>query len=319
MDEDNKKEFIPWVERFRPKLLDQIISHTEIVDLINNGKFRNILFYGPPGTGKTSVIDAYARKIYSEYINVMVLNINASEERGKEIVRDKINNFIMTDSFISHLSKMVILDEVDSMTMEAQMMLRNVMEQTENIKFCLICNYIKKITSAIQSRCVLLKFSKLTYPDVRKKIDEIASELKIKNKIKVSGIKIIYKISDGDMRKAINILQSTYMAYDLVSEDTVAQCYGYPISKDIEQIDELFNFPIHECYDKIASLIKLRGYSLNDVITELTEITTNKFLDNKISGDTFRKIIKIFHYLELNLTVCSSEHIQLSGLVSANR
>jgi replication factor C subunit 3/5 len=320
MDEKDKKEFVPWVERFRPRLLENIISHEEIVEIIKTSKFKHILFYGPPGTGKTSVIEAYITKVYGENVPFMVLNINASEERGIETVKDKINNFIISGSFISKSSKIVILDEVDSMTLDAQMKLRYVMERDGDVKFCLICNYIKKIIPALKSRCVLLKFSRLNLKNIKDKINEIAVELKIKNKIKVSGINMIYKISKGDMRKAINILQATYMAYGEINENTVAQCYGYPIYNDIIQINDwLEHLQIQESYQKLSDLIKDKGYSIANIISELTELKTDQYINGILSEEQYKKLIRNFHDIEINLTIIPSEQIQLTGLISSNK
>jgi len=311
-------DILPWVERFRPKILSNILSQKHVIKIINEERFSHILLYGPPGCGKTSVIEAYIKQKYGSDSNIMVLNINTSEERGIDVVRDKINGFINSDGFIHEITRMVILDEVDAMTIDAQIVLSNVLEQSTSIKFCLICNYIKKIIPSIQSRCVLLKFSPLCKKHVKTKINEIAKIISFA--ITPPAIDLIYRISKGDMRKVINILQSTYMsAGNNIDINDVAKCNGYPLPEEIETILKwITKLSVKKCNNKLSELITEKGYSLANIITELTELVTTKFLNKEILSTQYSHIIMNMKPLELNLTVCPSEHIQQSGLISIN-
>ena len=149
---------LTWVEKYRPGALQELISHEDIIGTIrkflHEDKLPHLLFYGPPGTGKTSTILACAKEIYSpREFNSMVLELNASDDRGISVVRGQILNFASTRTIFNSGFKLVILDEADSMTNDAQNALRRIIEKfTDNVRFCLICNYLSKIIPALQSR-----------------------------------------------------------------------------------------------------------------------------------------------------------------------
>ena len=165
---ENTQTNLPWVEKYRPKRLEDLISHEDILKTIkrfmDENRLPHLLLYGPPGTGKTSTILACARQLYKgKEFNSMVLELNASDDRGIGVVRNQIMNFASTRTIFSKGFKLIILDEADAMTKDAQNALRRVMEKfTENVRFCLICNYLTKIIPAIQSRCTRFRFGPLT-------------------------------------------------------------------------------------------------------------------------------------------------------------
>ena len=211
---------LPWVEKYRPSDLNSIISHEDILNtlknLINNNKLPHLIFYGPPGTGKTTTILACAKKIYGENYKSIILELNGSDERGISVVREHIKEFSNTQIMLSQIMnieckyKLVILDEADSMTIDAQFALRRVIENcSNNTRFCIICNYLTKIIPGIQSRCAVLKFSPIQFDDHNKYINNIINLENIN--ISDDCINNIIKISEGDMRKSINILQSLFL------------------------------------------------------------------------------------------------------------
>ena len=162
---------IPWVEKYRPVSLDEIVSHEEIVrtleTFLSQGMLPNLLFYGPPGTGKTSTVLACARRLYKpREFGTMVLELNASDDRGIGIVRGPVLNFASTRTIFCSGFKLIVLDEADAMTRDAQNALRRILEKyTENVRFCLICNSLHRIIPAIQSRCTRFRFGPLE-PDL---------------------------------------------------------------------------------------------------------------------------------------------------------
>lgn len=320
-----KKENVtlPWIEKFRPDTLDQIISHNNIINtlktFIKKRQFPHLILRGPPGTGKTSAIMACARELYGNNYSIMVLDINASEERGIEVVRNKINDFVTTKGVFLEKNistfKMVILDEADAMTSDAQAMLVGVIEKFAiNVRFCLICNYIKKISPAIQSRCTIFKFSPLRKSDIAKKLNDISIEMNLK--ITSDGIDTIIKISKGDMRRVLNILQATSMAYSEINEKNVANCIGYPHSSDMKIImNSLMTKKYSITYSDISNIIAQNGYSMSDVINEITDTVLNKFMNNEISQQEIIMIFSNLRNIEMNLTICPNESIQLCGLI----
>lgn len=318
---DNK--LLPWVEKFRPKTLDDVISHEIIINtlrqFIENNYFPHLLLSGPPGTGKTSAIMACARQLYGTNYSLMVLDINASEERGIEVVRNKIRDFICTKAIFlpekSSTFKLVILDEADAMTYDAQAMLVSFIERySVNVRFCLICNYIKKISQSIQSRCTTFKFSPLTKNDIMKKINDVTEQ----NKIKISkdGIDTLIKTSKGDMRKVLNVLQVTSMGHTSITSESITSCIGYPTPNNMTQIyTQLTTKSFNECLKNLEQIVEKNGYAITDIISELTDMIINKFMNKSIDQAKIISILTNMRDIEMNLTLCPNENIQLAGLV----
>ncbi len=194
-----------------------------------------MLFYGPPGTGKTTTILAIAKKLYGPKWKSMVLELNASDDRGIDVVREQIKNFASTKTIFSSGFKLIILDEADNMTQAAQAALRRVIEKyTRNVRFCLICNYVSKIIPALQSRCTRFRFGPLKLDQIEKRLNFIIEREGVK--IDDSGKQALLKLSNGDMRRALNIMQACHAAYDLVDETAVYTCTGHPLPKDIQMM-----------------------------------------------------------------------------------
>ncbi len=204
---------LPWIEKYRPKLLSDMIDHKEKIDtikhLITNHELPHLLFYGPPGSGKTSMILAIAREMYGEtnYRNY-ILEINASGDRGIDTVRTNVMNFVKSRS---DQVKLVILDEADAMTTDAQRALHNIIEKSSKYaRFCLICNNINKILEAVKSRCVKMRFGAVNPEQMRVKLKEII----IKENIHITDEAIQTLITiEKDFRQVLNILQGLYFLH----------------------------------------------------------------------------------------------------------
>ena len=205
-------KYTPWVEKYRPKTFDDIVldplNKQLLENIIKTEHFPNLLFYGPPGTGKTtSIINMI--KTYQEKKNNknLMIHLNASDERGIDIIRNQINTFVNSKSLFNNGMKFVILDEVDYMTKNAQMALRNLLQNYKsNVRFCLICNYISRIDESLQNEFVRLRFNQLPECEIIKFLDIINKEenLNFSNE----NIQLIQRLFNSDIRSMINYMQS---------------------------------------------------------------------------------------------------------------
>ncbi|KAI8749231.1 replication factor C subunit 5 [Biomphalaria glabrata] len=309
---------LPWVEKYRPKQLDDLISHKDIISTISKfvseERLPHLLFYGPPGTGKTSTILAVAKQIYSpKEFNSMVLELNASDDRGIGIVRGQILSFASTRTIFKKGFKLVILDEADAMTKDAQNALRRVIEKfTENTRFCIICNYLSKIIPALQSRCTRFRFGPLKQEQMVPRLEYVISQENVN--VSQSGMKALVTLANGDMRRALNILQSTSMAFDEVTEDNVYICVGHPLRKDIENIvNWVLNENFTTAYQNIMILKTQKGLALEDVLTEVHSYVHRIDLPLHVRMHLLEKMADI----EYRLASGTSEKIQLSSLIAA--
>lgn len=326
---------LPWIEKYRPKTVEDIVSHDKIISVMNtlyvSRTFPHLLFVGPPGTGKTSTIMAFAKQLYGKYYDYMVMELNASDDRGIDVVRNKIKRFVSTDtSFFgtsvkerTNIFKLVILDEVDAMTNDAQAILRKIVENyTINVRFCLICNYVHNIIPALQSRCTLFKFSPIPKHDIVKKIKYVVEQEKLE--ISNCALDVVIKKSGGDMRKILNILQSVSMAYDNITKNEVNICMGYPNTDCIVNIlNYLTHLSYNESYNHIKKIIKDNGICLSDIITDIHDIifeylTTNVSEYSNIMKYSVKSCLEILYklkYIENNVAYDSNTNIQIGILI----
>ena len=310
-----------WTEKYRPDTLKQVKSQEHILtilkQIIKSGEVNNnILFYGLPGTGKTSCMKTFAKEYYGKNYKNMILELNASDNRGINVVRNIIADFVNSKMFFSDKKKMIILDEADSMTPDAQNLLISLMESSaSNIIFCFICNYINKMTIAISSRCLCFRFSKIKYIDMSDILKTIAKE----ENIKLENDKVledIYKFGKGDMRKCINIFQNIIEGNEL-KHSNIYKIFNYPTQKNIEFFIEILlnnEINISNSFKKINSIILDNQLLLKNIVNEITVII-NK--ENKIKDiNRYLYILTKLGDIEYNLTNDYNHRIQLYGLIS---
>ncbi|CAG9812416.1 unnamed protein product [Phaedon cochleariae] len=309
---------LPWVEKYRPSTLDDLVSHEDIIKtvskFIKEDQVPHLLFYGPPGTGKTSTILACAKQLYTpSQFSSMVLELNASDDRGIGIVRGQILTFASTRTIFKSGFKLIILDEADAMTMDAQNALRRIIEKyTENIRFCIICNYLSKIIPALQSRCTRFRFGPLSPDQILPRLNYVVDEEKVT--VTEDGKKALLTLANGDMRKVLNVLQSTWLAYKNVTEDNVYTCVGHPLRADIENIVKwLLTEDFKTTYQNIKELKLLKGLALHDIITEVHKYVHRIEFPYNLLIDLLDKLAEIEHRL------CSgaNEYIQLTATIAA--
>lgn len=331
INNNNKK---PWIEKYRPQTLNDVTGHEHIISSLNNHVKKNflphMLFYGPPGTGKTSTILAVAKDLYGENVQYMILQLNASEERGIDVVRKRIKNFVMTKSLCFNVSKdmfkLVILDEIDAMTSDAQANLKKIVEMyTGNARFCLICNYIEKIDYALRSRCVIFRFTSLKKLDIIDKVNQIINNEKINMTNK--EIQIIIRRANGDMRKILNQLQTLHMVYGSkkIDVDTVNEFFGYPTTDFIDNIINcLYNDSFSDAYDNINVIKKKCLISIGEICTEIFWQLYDKLLKGKSSNalinttevKRIEQIVYDLGKLEQCQNISTNENVQTATLIA---
>ncbi|KAK6375810.1 Subunit of heteropentameric Replication factor C (RF-C) [Exophiala oligosperma] len=347
--EDN----LPWVEKYRPNTLDDVSGHQDILATINrfieHNRLPHLLLYGPPGTGKTSTILALARQIYgAKNMRQMVLELNASDDRGIDVVREQIKTFASTKQIFSTSTqqsstaakfglgafKLIILDEADAMTSTAQMALRRIMEKyTANTRFCIIANYTHKLSPALLSRCTRFRFSPLKEPDIRRLVDLVISQEHIN--IAPEAVDSLVRLSKGDMRRALNVLQACHagsrplpmrgqppvkdsdVKYELITNDTIYNCIAAPHPDDIRMImTTMLSTPdITSCLNTINALKSSRGLALADILTALAE----ELQTLEVSVATRVTWLQGLAEIEYRLAGGGSEGVQTGGMVGVVR
>lgn len=316
---------LPWVEKYRPKSLADLVAHEDIIsiitNLIDNDNLPHLLLYGPPGTGKTSTIVAAAKRMYgsTKAYSSMALELNASDSRGIDVVRNEIKEFAGTRQLFHKGIKLIILDEADAMTSDAQFALRRVIEKyTKNARFCLICNYVSKIIPALQSRCTRFRFAPLSREQIRMKLVEVADKERVE--LTEGGINAILSLSGGDMRRVLNLLQAAAMSNTTKSTSTIDETAiyltsGAPLPDDMKTIlDLLFNHSFHLAYTQIMQMSSTKGYALVDILQDLTTMVTS--MDTLPPG-VMADLLDAMSNVEYHLASGTDDKIQTASLVGS--
>ncbi|MEM4005922.1 MAG: replication factor C small subunit, partial [Desulfurococcaceae archaeon] len=261
-----------WAEKYRPKSLDEVINQREVVErlkrFVAEKNVPHMLFAGPPGTGKTTVAHALAHDLYGENYRQYMLELNASDERKIEVIRTKVKEFARSKVVGEVPFKIVLLDEADNMTSDAQQALRRLMElYSANTRFILTANYPSKIIEPIQSRCAVFRFTALKKEDVVSRLMYICENEKVKCHEK--ALETIYDVSEGDMRRSINILQAA-AAIGEVTEETVYKVIGLAHPKEVREMLQLaLSGSFTEARKKLRDLMITYGLSGLDVIKQI--------------------------------------------------
>ncbi len=306
-----------WTEKYRPKQFDEVKGQKEIVEkleaFVKEQNMPHLLFAGPAGIGKTTVSLVMARQFFGEEWKHNFLELNASDERGIDVVRNKVKDFARTRALGDVPFKIIYLDECDALTKEAQQALRRTMENyTATCRFILSCNYSSKIIDPIQSRCAVFKFKPLNKEEIISIIDRVAKDegLTIDNETKDA----IFEASHGDVRRVENILQS---AATFNKHITVEAVYSIASLARPKEIDEVFSLAVKgefkDARKKLLDLMLNYGLSGIDVIVQMQrEIWKIKELSNEKKLSFVRQCGET----EFHLVEGSDEFIQLESLLA---
>ena len=307
----------PWIEKYRPSKLSQIVGNKRIVSnlqsIAESGNLPNLILSGPPGTGKTTCVLALAHELLGENFKKAVIELNASDERGINVVRDKIKRFAQQKIPLPEgRHKIIILDEADSMTSSAQGSMRvTISDYSNTTRFVLACNDSSKIIEAIQSRCTVLRFGKLSSDDIKERIKYVLNNEKAK--YDDSGLKAIIDTCNGDMRYALNNTQSCIVGFGEVNEENVYKIVELPRPKEIETI---YNYCLHnkfiEAINKFGELFD-EGYSCLEIISVFNRlIQESSKIDDKVRILLLKKISEY----KMNLIDGLDSSLQMSGFIS---
>ena len=306
---------VMWVEKYRPTKLSDLINQKETVSslkslLKNQSEMPHLLFSGNAGVGKTTTALCLSREILGDRFNDYVLELNASDERGINMVRERVKKFSRFAGLDTEIPfKIIILDEADEMTSDAQTALRRIIEDTAKYcRFILIANNISKIITPIQSRCAVFKFTKIDEKEIITYLKSLATKEKVKADEK--SLKSIADFSGGDLRKSINLLQATASS-GTVTESKVKSVTGSAKSKDVEKILKLsFDGKILDARDQMIELIKVYGMSETDFLKYLNQSVFSLKIKN------LEDVLEIIAKYDYRILVGSNPEIQISAMLA---
>jgi replication factor C small subunit len=306
-----------WTEKFRPAKFEEVVGQDEIVkrvkNLTNSLNLPHMLFAGPAGTGKSTLAIIVAKELFKEYWKENYLELNASDARGIEVIRQEVKNFARTKSLGSVPFKIIFLDEADALTKEAQQALRRTMENyTSTCRFILSCNYSSKIIDPIQSRCVVFRFKLLEKKDVEKVVKRIAEKEKLT--LNERAIEVLYEGSEGDCRRAINLLQASNSISPVITEEIINILLSNAKPKDIKVVlDYALAGDFQKSREKLLDIMLKESISGTDVIKAIQKEIWSLDLDPELKVKLTEKTGEV----EFRLVEGSDEFIQLEALLAS--
>jgi len=305
-----------WIEKYRPKQLKEVIGQKEVIDrlqsYVRTKNLPHLMFAGPAGTGKTTSALALAKEIFGEAWRNNFVEMNASDERGIDVVRGKIKEFARTSPIGGAGFKIIFLDEADALTSDAQAALRRTMEKYSAIcRFILSCNYSSKIIEPIQSRCAVFRFRPVRAEDMKKHIQWIAKMEKLE--VSDEAFDALVHVASGDMRKAVNSLQVAAALGDKVTIDIIYQTTGTARPEEVKRLlVTALSGNFLEARNLLDELMISYGLSGEDVIKQIHK----SFFELNIPDIEKVKLIDKTGEVEFRIVEGSNERIQLEALLA---
>ncbi len=306
-----------WTEKYRPRNFEELLGQDEIVkrvqNLVKSLNIPHLLFAGPAGTGKSSLALVIVKQLFGKTWKENYLELNASDTRGIDVIRQEVKNFARTKSLGKVPFKVIFLDEADALTREAQQALRRTMENyTSTCRFILSCNYSSKIIDPIQSRCAIFRFKLLERKDIFKKVKEIAENEKLA--ISEPAMISLYEASEGDCRRVINLLQSTSSISPTINENLVNTIISAAKPADVKiALEYALTGDFIKAREKLLDIMLKESISGQDAIKAIQKEIWNLPIENSLKV----KLVEKTGEIEFRLVEGSDEFIQLESLLAS--
>jgi replication factor C small subunit len=309
-------DILPWTEKYRPRKLDEVMGQVDAIKslraFVKKRNMPNMLFSGPPGVGKTTCALALAHELFGQDISGNFLELNASDDRGIDVVRGRIKDFARSVSLGNAPFKLIFLDEGDALTADAQQALRRTMEANSSVtRFIISANYSSRIIEPIQSRCAVFRFMPLNSKEMRKALEHVASGEKLK--VDEKAYDAVFYVSEGDMRRALNTLQGCAMHEPHITEELVHRISSRATPKEVKDMLGLaLAGKFQEARENLDKLVISYGLSGEDILYQVYREIPKLDVPEKHR----MKLIEVLGEYNFRLVQGANERIQIEALLA---